>query len=92
MNCEADAEFPVRIFVTSIYGRNAHHRIEPSKYRCAELAADLADAFAPIQLEVAGSTSLVLGGMRSFNRLRPIALQISFTICSRVNSSGPHKS
>lgn len=66
MNCEADAEFPVRIFVTSIYGRNAHHRIEPSKYRCAELAADLADAFAPIQLEVAGSTSLVLGGMRSF--------------------------
>jgi hypothetical protein len=58
--------YRVRRFEIIQYDRTITHRIDPVKYRCPDVAAELADLFIPIYAEVVGSTQGVIVGMRSF--------------------------
>jgi hypothetical protein len=58
--------YRVRRFEIIRYDRTVAHRIDPVKYRCPDVAAELADLFIPIHTELLGSTEGVIVGMRSF--------------------------
>ncbi len=58
--------YRVRRFEIIRYDRTMTHRVDPCKYRCPDVAAELADLFIPIYPEVLGSTESVVPGMRSF--------------------------
>ena len=57
-----------RAFPTTRYERVANSWIKPLDYKCAMLAAELADLFATTQPEIKGSTQGVLSGLRKFMR------------------------
>lgn len=58
--------YRVRRFEVIRYDRTVAHRVDPGKYRCHNVAAELADLFIPIHIELLGSTEGVIVGMRSF--------------------------
>ena len=65
---KAAHKFPVRRFEVTHYDRTLAYLVEPTAYRCPEIAAELADLFLPVHAEVPGSVRAVVGGIRDFVR------------------------
>jgi hypothetical protein len=63
---EPSPQFRIRRFEITRYGRTLGHRIDPSAYRCPELAAEVADLLEPIHAEI--SAERVVVGLRAFLR------------------------
>jgi hypothetical protein len=65
---DTDPRLHVRRFEVTRYGRTVGHRIDPADYGCAELAAELADLYAPIHAEIPETAERVVVGIRAFLR------------------------
>jgi hypothetical protein len=65
---ESSPRYRVRRFEVTQYDRTSGIRIDPVRYRCPELAVELADQLESIQAEIPGSLKQVAVGLRAFLR------------------------